>query len=198
LQPDFDNFTTKHPTHVSIFIDYYELTSVLYHGIIQKVKKFHNVSGLQFSTVSSLSLWVESFYGRLTPFYYLRKSVFTMSLATSLLVALFTLAVVFLVLTIIYFLIRIFSAAIGGFKRSPKELAAASTQEPRLSAVPANITEFKQDIPAKPEPKPFSAGIIKLNNVDEKSAAMVMAVVSHETGIPLSQLRFKSIRRIDE
>jgi Na+-transporting methylmalonyl-CoA/oxaloacetate decarboxylase gamma subunit len=124
-----------------------------------------------------------------------------MSLATSLLVAVFCLAVVFLVLAIIYFLIRIFSAVVGGIKSSPREPAAAPNSEPRLQSVPtilADISASEPNAAVKPEPKQFSAGIIKLNDVDEKSAAMVMAVVSHETGIPLSQLRFKSIRRIDE
>jgi len=35
---------------------------------------------------------------------------------------------------------------------------------------------------------------MKLVNVDEKTAAMIMAIISDESKIPLSELQFKSIR----
>lgn len=38
---------------------------------------------------------------------------------------------------------------------------------------------------------------VKLIDVDEKTAAMVMALVSHETDIPLDRLDFKSIKKVD-
>ncbi|MGI6569628.1 MAG: hypothetical protein ACOX27_00970 [Caldicoprobacterales bacterium] len=44
----------------------------------------------------------------------------------------------------------------------------------------------------------MSLGTLKLKNVDEKTAAMIMAIVSHESGIPLSQLRFKFIKALEE
>ena len=37
-------------------------------------------------------------------------------------------------------------------------------------------------------------GEVALIGVDEKTAACVMAIVSHETGIPLSELNFKQIK----
>jgi len=40
-------------------------------------------------------------------------------------------------------------------------------------------------------------GQLKLINVDEKTAALIIAIVSHETGIPLSQLQFKSIKALN-
>ena len=36
----------------------------------------------------------------------------------------------------------------------------------------------------------------KLMDVDDKTAAVVMAAVSHETNIPLNRLEFKSIKKI--
>ncbi len=45
--------------------------------------------------------------------------------------------------------------------------------------------------PAAPAPRP--AGLV-LENVDEPSAAMVMAIVSDKTGIPLNHLDFHSIK----
>ena len=37
-----------------------------------------------------------------------------------------------------------------------------------------------------------------LENVDEPDAAVIMALVSHQSGIPLSRLRFKSIKLVEE
>jgi hypothetical protein len=34
--------------------------------------------------------------------------------------------------------------------------------------------------------------------VDEKTAAMIMAIISDETQIPLSELQFKKIKAIDQ
>ena len=38
---------------------------------------------------------------------------------------------------------------------------------------------------------------VKLYGVDEKTAAMIMALVSHKTDIPLERLDFKSIKKVD-
>lgn len=40
----------------------------------------------------------------------------------------------------------------------------------------------------------MSCGVMKLQNVDDPTAAMIMAIVSDESGIPLSELQFKSIK----
>lgn len=41
-----------------------------------------------------------------------------------------------------------------------------------------------------------SGGRVQLLDVDEKKAACIMAIVSDETGIPLNELVFKSIRHL--
>ena len=43
----------------------------------------------------------------------------------------------------------------------------------------------------------ITAGELKLFDVDEKTAAIIMAIVSHESKIPLSELQFKSIKALD-
>ena len=48
-----------------------------------------------------------------------------------------------------------------------------------------------------PEPAPGTAGEVKLNNVSERDAAMIMAIVAHQLGKPLNELRFISIKEID-
>ena len=47
---------------------------------------------------------------------------------------------------------------------------------------------------AAPAPAPVPQ--VKLEGVSEVEAACVMAIVSHETGIPLDQLVFKSIKAV--
>ena len=51
--------------------------------------------------------------------------------------------------------------------------------------------------PAAP-PAPGSAGELKLYNTDDKTAAMLMAIVADELHAPLNELRFLSIKEIKE
>ncbi len=93
--------------------------------------------------------------------------------------------VVFAVLCIICILItvsgKIFSALVSDKKPAPAPAAAPA-------AAPAE--------PVKEEE--FSSGSLRLKGCDEKTAAMIMAIVSDNTGIPLSELIFKSITLIEE
>ena len=50
----------------------------------------------------------------------------------------------------------------------------------------------KADLPAAPG----SAGEVKLFDVPDKEAAMVMAIVADKMGKPLNELRFKSIKEV--
>ncbi len=46
--------------------------------------------------------------------------------------------------------------------------------------------------------KMLSYGEIDLINVSEKDAAIIMAITSHKTGIPLNRLKFNSIKLLEE
>ena len=52
--------------------------------------------------------------------------------------------------------------------------------------------------PAVTPPAPGSAGELKLYNVEPKTAAMIMAIVADKLGKPLNELRFLSIREVEE
>ena len=60
--------------------------------------------------------------------------------------------------------------------------------------------------PAAPAGKPtgvipvagVSQGTVDLVNVDEKTAAIIMAIVSDKSGIPLNRLSFKSIKLVED
>ena len=51
---------------------------------------------------------------------------------------------------------------------------------------------------AAPALAPGSSGSIKLYNVDDRTAAMVMAIVADELQTPLNELRFISIKEVVE
>lgn len=112
-----------------------------------------------------------------------------MSFADSLLVSAFSMALVFFVLVALYFLIVVFSKVFGSTKISSDQGTAQDAAD--RSAHPVRLNE-------KTAGQDMSAGTLQLKNVDEKTAAMIMAIVSHESNIPLSELRFKSIRAIEE
>ena len=101
--------------------------------------------------------------------------------------------VVFGVLLLMYILIslsgKILQAlASSGKKEEPKAAPAAAPAAPAAPAVTA--------APASDEM--FSSGSLKLKNCDEKTAAMIMAIVADDTGIPLNELVFKSIKLVEK
>ena len=61
---------------------------------------------------------------------------------------------------------------------------------------------------AQPEPQPTettvneyangTCGDLKLINVEERDAAMIMAIVADNLGTPLNELRFKSIKKVED
>lgn len=110
-----------------------------------------------------------------------------MSISESLLVALFCMAVVFGVLAALFLLIRLFSASFGVLNKKKLETISSVTS---TSEVPV-VNHVSQN-----EGKELSSSTLKLVNVDEPTAAMIMAIVSDESGIPLSELCFKSIKLI--
>jgi hypothetical protein len=108
-----------------------------------------------------------------------------MTFLESLVVALFCISMVFILLACVFALIKLSSFIIRLFADRKNSNAARSSDEPG-----------KRD--ASPEyEEVFSSGTLKLQNVDEATAAMIIAIVSDESGIPLTELCFKSIRLIE-
>lgn len=112
------------------------------------------------------------------------------SISDAISVALFTIAVVFGALLLIYICIKLFSVVMN-VGSSKKTAPAAASAAPVVAPAP------KAAAPAAPEEE-FSSGSLKLKGCDEKTAAMIMAIVSDNTGIPLSELIFKSITLVEE
>jgi Na+-transporting methylmalonyl-CoA/oxaloacetate decarboxylase gamma subunit len=109
-----------------------------------------------------------------------------MSFFESIVVSLFCIATVFVVLACLFVFVKILSKVLSGLaaKSAPLSENAKTAVETAAIAAPA------ADAPD------FTAGELKLINVDEKTAAMIMAIVSHESQIPLSELQFRSIKAV--
>lgn len=85
---------------------------------------------------------------------------------------------------------------VGGIfllRSSSKKAAEAEAAEaaPVGAVAPAKTVDPKT-------PAPGTAGELKLYDLSDKTAAIIMAIVAHKTGKPLNELRFRSIREIKE
>ena len=117
-----------------------------------------------------------------------------MTLSRAALISAVGIMIVFLILGIL----AIFVKAMGfGFDRMHEKrkagLAAAAPTAPEATtpvpdALPTGV----------PLPADTSAGTLKLIDVTEEEAAVVMAVVSHRSGIPLNRLQFNSIKAVKD
>ena len=96
-------------------------------------------------------------------------------------------AIVFAVLIVLMLVIKVM------------EKFTARTNETEASNAPVPAAVSAAPAPAAPaKPAPGTAGELKLYNVDERDAAMVMAIVADSLGKPLNELRFISIREVTD
>ena len=93
--------------------------------------------------------------------------------------------VVFGVLFIMYVLISLAGKILATATKGSEKTEAKSAAAPAAAAPAAAEEEF-------------SSGTLKLKGCDEKTAAMIMAIVADDTGIPLSELVFKSIKLVEK
>lgn len=108
------------------------------------------------------------------------------TLKTSVVGFLIVLVILAVIACLILLISKIFAAAEKVFSKGKKtetvQSAAPSASAP--SGRPLSDTE--------------SQGKLVLENVDEPTAAVIMAIVSNQSGIPLNRLLFKSIKLIEE
>ncbi len=96
--------------------------------------------------------------------------------------------VVLSMLAIIAVTILVFSKVMAVFEKKKKPAEAPVAATAAAPSVPAG----------SPLPANTSAGSLDLVDVDEKTAAVIMAIVSKESGIPLNRLAFKSIKKTED
>ena len=106
-------------------------------------------------------------------------------------VSLFGILMVFLLLIILAVLIMIISRVV----RLGENIAAKKGKKNADSDAPAPVQQSAAA--GTPLPGTQSQGTLELDGVDEPTAAVIMAIVSDESGIPLNRLLFKSIKKKD-
>lgn len=111
-----------------------------------------------------------------------------MPVGEALMIALSGFLVVFLMLVLLWGVLVLINKAVAGMEKS------VAAEVPAAAPAPVKAEE--------PQPAPAKAheiygGEIALYDVDEKTAACIMAIVSDSSGIPLDQLIFRSIKALD-
>ncbi len=106
----------------------------------------------------------------------------------ALLIALCGFVTVFLLLLFLILVIRVVSSVVMTIESKGK--APAETAAPAPAAAPAAPAE-KEEAPSKPWD-----GKLQLIDVDEETAACIMAIISDETDIPLDELQFRRIQAL--
>lgn len=94
--------------------------------------------------------------------------------------------IVFTVLVALMLVINVITRSAGAFakKAEPTDAPAAAAPVPAANAGMA--------------PAPGSVGECDLHTVDDRTAAMLMAIVADDSKAPLNTLRFTSIREIQD
>ena len=98
-------------------------------------------------------------------------------------------AVVFFGLVLLMCVVIIMGKVMAGSREKAKTAAAP----PAPAAAP--VAPAAPPAPSSP-PAPGSAGEVKLFDVPDKEAAMILAIVADKMGRPLNELRFKSIKEV--
>ena len=111
-----------------------------------------------------------------------------MGIGTAALYAVLGYGVVFIGLVLLMVVIIIVGKIMVASQKKAAAPAAATTAQPAApAAAPAA---------AKEELAPGSAGGVKIYDVSERDAAIIMAIVADKLGKPLNEIRFKSIKEV--
>ena len=112
-------------------------------------------------------------------------------LVFALQVASFGILMVFLLLIILAICIMIISRVV----RAGESISAKKHAEGEPDS--GTVVPAAEAIAGTPLPDSQSEGSLVLTDVDEPTAAVIMAIVSEQSGIPLNRLLFKSIKKVD-
>ena len=104
-----------------------------------------------------------------------------MTIGNSLLVAVIIMAIVFAVLAALFLLVNFQTKFFASFSKpnAANNVQAVSNTVSNTKAIEA------------------SNGELEITGLDEKTAAMVMAIAADDLKIPLNELQFKSIKALD-
>ncbi len=109
--------------------------------------------------------------------------------------------IVLVVLAAIAIFVKLLSKIISGTTSKkddkPKDTSVAESVAVANDTPVQNTENPVKDAISAPE-LPYTPGYVTLDGVAEQDAAVVMAIISDKTGIPLERLCFKSIRRLNQ
>ena len=112
------------------------------------------------------------------------KMPLTDALATSLIGIVTVICILAIIAVLIILVSKVIRAVEGAAsKKAPEAPTAVAT-----ASAPAGV----------PMPAGMNQGELELVNTDEKTAAIIMAIVSDKSGIPLNRLSFKSIKLVED
>ncbi len=112
-----------------------------------------------------------------------------MPLSDALTTSVIGIVTVMIILAVIAVLIILVSKVIRAVEgAASKKAPAAPVAATATAAAPAGV----------PMPAGMNQGELELINTDEKTAAVIMAIVSDKSGIPLNRLSFKSIKLVED
>ena len=122
---------------------------------------------------------------------FLKNETITFSQAVNISVT--GIIVVMIILALLAVLVVLLSKAIRAMEKGAKKNQTAQAVKSPVNAVTAPVADKGAKLP-----ETQSAGQLDLYKTDEKTAAVIMAIVSDESGIPLNRLKFNSIKLIEE
>ena len=122
-----------------------------------------------------------------------RLVITEMNVGEALVTAGLGIVVVMVVLAILAGIIMVMSRIIDRVTRAQAAAPAAKPAPAPVEKIPAPAPTPQ----GRPIPATQSRGECDLVAVDDKTAAMIMAIVADQMGEPLNTLRFRSIRPID-
>ena len=112
-----------------------------------------------------------------------------MPLSDALATSFIGITTVICILAIIAILIILVSKVIRAIESAAsKKVPVAPVAAAATPSAPAGV----------PMPAGMNQGELELINTDEKTAAVIMAIVSDKSGIPLNRLSFKSIKLVED
>lgn len=107
-----------------------------------------------------------------------------MTLSRTLLISLVGFMIVFLILGILAIFVKSMGKVFDGINEKKKPAPMPKAPAAAFAGIPL--------------PENQSEGSIELVNVSEEDAAVIMAIVSHRSGVPLNRLKFNSIKLSEE
>ena len=127
----------------------------------------------------------------------------TLGVVDALLLALIGIVIVFIVLIALMLIVSLVGKIFDGSEKLKEKHPEWGD---KLANCKAKLMFWKKSEHKKEEKTPAEApelakgtcGDVVLVNTTERDAAMIMAIVADSTGTPLNELRFKSIKRVEE